>query len=80
MTQLKRANTISNEHTLPITFPANPNRSYFFVVVTSGSGGVKFGGGTGIIPLEENQHYAPPVCPISQIELTGSGTCVVHMG
>lgn len=79
MTRLAK-NTISTEYTGDTTFPANNNRDYFFIVMTVGSGTIAFGGGTGQIPLATGEHYNPPICPTGEIQVTTTGTFVVHMG
>ncbi len=75
-----RANTISTAHTGNQTFAADTTRSYFFIVVTSGSASVSFGGGDGYVPLSSGQHYNPPIAPIGEIDVITTGTYVVHMG
>ena len=80
MAHLQRVNTTSVEHTGDKTFPAKPNRSYFFIVMTSGTGTVEFNGGGGKIPLATNQFYEPYVCPTGQIDVVTTGTFVVHEG
>lgn len=72
--------TTSTEYTGTTTFPANNARRYFFVVMTSGEGTINFNQGTGEIPLKENWHFTPPICPLSEITVTTTGTFVVLMG
>jgi hypothetical protein len=73
-------NTVSTEYTGNTSFEPNNNRTYFFIVMTSGVGTIAFGGGTGEIPLEEGFHYQPGVTPTGQINITTAGTYVVHQG
>ncbi len=73
-------NTISNSYDGNLTLEANNNRSYFFIVMTGGTGTIAFGGGDGEIPLTDGAHYAPPVCPTGQIVVTATGSYVIHMG
>lgn len=78
-------NTVSLEYTGDKTFPANTNRGYFFITMTSGSGTISFGIAgagetTGEIPLAEGFHYVPGVCPTGEIRVTTTGTFVVHVG
>lgn len=73
-----KLNTRSVSYTGTTTFPADNRRGYFFVVMTTGAGTIEFGQGGGLIPLAELEHYNPPVCPISEITVTTSGTFVVH--
>lgn len=73
-------NTVSTEHTGNLTLEMNNNRTYFFIVMTAGTGTIAFGGGSGGIPLEEGYHYEPAVCPTGQIDIVTAGTYVLHMG
>ena len=78
MAHLQRANVISTEHTGDTTFPKKLNRSYFFIVMTSGTGTIEFGNGGGAIPLTQGQFYEPYVCPTSQIDVVTTGTFVIN--
>lgn len=83
MSPITRLNTVSKEYTGNQTFPFDQDRGYFFIVMTSGSGTVQFGGGGGEIPISTSIHYEPSVCPLSEISvLTASetDTFVVHFG
>ena len=77
---IQAKNTVSTPHSGDTTFPQNTNRSYFFIVMTTGTGTIEFGGGGGKIPLEEGAHYNPPVCPTGEILVETTGDFVVHMG
>lgn len=74
---MKRINSVTKEYTTNVTFPFDQNRSYFMIVVTSGTAAIGFGGGAKI-PLAVGDHYAPYVCPISEIDITVSGAIIVH--
>lgn len=80
MSPLVRLNTQSQEYTGNTVLPFKRDRGYFFIVMTSGTGTVEFGGGGGKIPLAEGFHYAPSVAPLSEIFIETSGTYVVHRG
>tara|TARA_R110001632_G_scaffold171661_1_gene290820 strand:- start:174 stop:413 length:240 start_codon:yes stop_codon:yes gene_type:complete len=71
-----RAETV--EYTGNKTFKPSANRSYFFIVMTSGSSTIRFGNAGGEIPLAEGFHYAPPVAFATSITVTTTGTYVVH--
>lgn len=73
-------NTVSREYSGNKEFEPNNNRSYFFIVMTSGTGTIEFGKGGGKIPLATGQHYAPPVCPTGWINIESRGVYVVHEG
>ena len=74
------ANLTSKEYTSNTTLSANTNRTYFFIVMTSGTGSVEFNDGGGQVPLVENQFYEPYICPTSAISIVTSGACVVVEG
>jgi hypothetical protein len=76
----KTANLTSKEYTSNTTLPANTNRTYFFIVMTSGAGSVEFNNGGGQVPLLENQFYEPYICPTSEVTIVTSGTCTVVEG
>ncbi len=80
MQSVIRANTISTEHSGDLLIPADNKRSYFFIVMTSGSAGLEFGGGGGLVPLTEGAHYNPPIAPVGAIRVVTEGTYIVHMG
>lgn len=44
---IDRVNTRSTEHTGDLVIPANQNRSYLFIIQTSGTGTIEFGNGGG---------------------------------
>lgn len=76
-----RVNSRSTEHTGNLVLGKNPNRTYFFITFTSGSGTIEFGGGGGKIPLGTGYHYNPNVAPTSEISIeTAGGTYVIHEG
>ncbi|MBV1952542.1 MAG: hypothetical protein KUG64_10175 [Cycloclasticus sp.] len=81
--QLARLNLHSTVYTEGVdftsvkTFARNQKRGYFFIVMTSGTGTISFGEGTGEVPLALNQFYEPYVCPTSEIRVTTTGTFVV---
>ena len=77
---ITRLNTVSKEYTGSQTFPFDQDRGYLFIVMTSGAGTVEFGGGGGKIPLAQDYHYEPLVCPTSEIVIETTGTYIVHMG
>lgn len=62
-----------------LSLPENSNRHYFFVVAVTGSIELEFGKGGGKIPLAEGNHYCPYVCPTGEIDITGTGTYVLHI-
>lgn len=76
-----RTNAASREESENTVIPANPNRTYFFIVFTVGSGTVEFGGGGGKIPIANLGHYGPHLAPtgVISVESTG-GTYVIHEG
>ena len=74
------ANLTSREYTGTTTLSANPNRTYFYVIMTSGSGSVEFNNGGGQVPLAANSWYEPYICPISEITITTTGACTVVEG
>ena len=74
------ANLTSKEYTSNITLPEDTNRTYFFIVMTSGTGSVEFNDGGGIVPLTTAQFYEPYVCPTSTIKIVTDGACVVVEG
>lgn len=76
---ITRTNTRSTEHTGNLTIPPNQNRSMFFIVQTTGTGTIEFGGGGGKIPLAEGVHYIPPVVPTDEITIESTGTYVIHI-
>ena len=73
-------NTVSTAHTGNLVIPANNNRSYFMIVITSSTGTIEFGNGGGLLPLAQNQFYEPHVCPIGEISIVTAGTYVLIMG
>jgi len=75
--QLARLNLQSKEYTGNQTFARNQNRGYFFIVMTVGTGTIRFGDGAGEVPLALNQFYEPYVCPTSEINVTTTGTFVL---
>jgi len=75
--QLARLNLQSKVYTGNQTFPRSQNRGYFFIVMTSGTGTIRFGDGSGEVPLALNQFYEPYVCPTSEINVTTVGTFVI---
>ncbi len=76
-----RVNSRSYEETGNTVLPKNPNRTYFFIVFTVGSGTIEFGGGGGKIPLGTGYHYAPSLAPTSEISIESvGGTYVIHEG
>ena len=77
---IERLNTISTLHTTSATFPPNRNRGYFFVVMLDAVGTIRFGKGTGEIPLGIGDHYAPTIAPTGEIVIGTAGSFVVHMG
>lgn len=77
---ITRLNTVSQEYTGNQTFPFDQDRGYLFIVMTSGTGTVEFGGGGGKIPLAEGAFYEPLVCPLSEISVETTGTFVIHTG
>jgi hypothetical protein len=74
------ANIVSQTHTGNLTIPANRDRSYFFIIMTSTSGTLKLGKGSGAVPLANGVHYEPYVCPTGELEITTAGTFIVVMG
>ncbi|GAG30092.1 unnamed protein product [marine sediment metagenome] len=81
MSPLLRMNTVSTSFSGDKVLEADNSRGYFFIVFTAGDGSLEFGGGGGKIPLEEGDHYYPPVCPIGEIKINGAGaTYTLHMG
>ena len=75
--QLARLNLQSRTFIGDQVFPKNPNRGYFFIVFTTGSGSVSFGNGGGQVPLANLQHYEPYVCPTGEITVTAGGDTFV---
>jgi hypothetical protein len=73
-------NITTNEHTGNYALPQKSNRAYFLIIMTSGEGTVKFGGGTGGVPLAEDHYYEPLIAPTSEIEITSTGTYVIAEG
>lgn len=59
------------------SFPAVPNRSYFQIVMTSGTGTIEFDNGGGAIPLAADEKFSPRVCPTSAIDVVTAGTFIV---
>ena len=80
MLSRQTANIVSTTHSGNVTIPANRNRSYFFIIMTSTSGTLKLGQGSGTLPLANGVHYEPYVCPTGEIEVTTTGTFTVIMG
>ena len=80
MLSRQAANIVSTAHSGNITIPANRNRSYFFILMTSASGTVKLGQGSGDLPLAIGVHYEPYVCPTGEITVTTAGTYIIVMG
>jgi hypothetical protein len=80
MSYIERLNTRSTEHTGDLVLPFDQDRGYFFIVMTTGTGTIEFGGGGGKIPLAEGYVLEPNVCPISEISIETVGTYVIHMG
>jgi hypothetical protein len=76
----KAANIVSNSHTGNLTIPANNNRSYFFILMTSATGTVKLGKGSGALPLAIGVHYEPYVCPTGELDIVTTGTYIIVMG
>ena len=74
------ANIVSQAYTGNLTIPANRDRSYFFIIMTSTSGTLKLGKGSGAVPLANGVHYEPYVCPTGELEITTAGTFIVVMG
>ena len=77
---LHRANLVSTAYSGTTTLPINRNRSYFMVVMTTGTSTVEFGGGGGLLPLAAAAFYEPTVAPTSEVTITTSGTFVVIEG
>ena len=75
---LDRVNTRSTEHTGNLVIPANQNRSYFFILQTSGEETIEFGEGGGKIPLGEGVYYSPSIVPTDKVTIETTGTFVVH--
>ncbi len=76
-----RGNTTSRAGTGNATIPANPNRSYFFIIFTGvGGGTVEFNNGGGLIPVPQDGHYAPHIAPIGEISIVAAGAYVIHEG
>ena len=80
-----RTKATSREYTGNKVLPANPNRTYFFIVQTVGTGTIEFrdsGGanGGGLIPLTTGAHYAPYLAPTAEISIVSAGTYVIHEG
>jgi len=75
--QLARLNLHSKEYTGNTVLPASTKRGYFFIVMTVGTGTIRFGEGDGEVPLALNQFYEPFVAPTSEINITTTGTFVV---
>lgn len=73
----QRTNADSRTYTGANTFPADNKRELFFLVVTSGTINIEIGGGGGLIPVAENGCFNPPVIPVRQIAITGTGTYTV---
>jgi hypothetical protein len=71
----------SNEYTGNKLF-GHPNsgkrRSFFYVVMLSGTGTVEFGDGGGLIPLGINGEYQTIDGANTTIEVVTTGTYVVH--
>jgi len=74
------ANIVSQAHTGNLTIPANRDRSYFFVIMTSAEGTIKLGSGSGAVPLANGVHYEPYVCPTGELEITTTGDYIVVLG
>ena len=80
-TTISRCNTVSREETGNTIIPANKNRSYFFIVFTTGSGTIEFGNGGGLIPLANSAFYEPIVAPTGEISIVSAGgVYVIHEG
>lgn len=74
------ANIVSKGGTGNLIIPANRDRSYFVVFMTSASGTVKLGKGSGEVPIVNGGFYEPYICPTGEIEITTTGTYVVVLG
>ena len=77
---LHRANLVSTTYTGNTTLPPNRNRSYFMLVMTTGTSTVEFGGGGGQLPLAAEAFYEPSVAPTSEVTITTVGTFIVIEG
>ena len=73
-------NIVSKGYTGNLTIPANNNRGYFYVVMTSAAGTVEFANGGGLVPLALNEFYEPNVAPTGEISIVTIGTFVVVEG
>lgn len=62
-----------------LDLPEDPNRGYFFIVMTTGEGTIQFGEDGGLIPLAEGFHYAPPAVPVTTIHVVTTGEFTLHM-
>ena len=74
---IERLNMTSKSYSGNTSFPANQNRGYFQIIMTSGTGTVEFGGGGGAIPLAADEKFSPRVCPTSSIDVATAGTFIV---
>lgn len=75
-----RSNMVSTEYTGNVELPANQNRSYFLIVMNSGTADVTFGEGTGGVPVSGSTIFEPRIAPISKITITSTGTYTVVEG
>ena len=80
MSRLHRLNIVSTEYTGNTTIPRNPNRGYFLIVMTEGTGTVEFGTGGGKVPLTADEYYEPYVTPTSEITVETLGKFVIVEG
>ena len=76
----RAANLVSQTHLGNLTIPANRDRSYFFIIMTSADGTIKLGKGSGAVPLASGVHYEPYVCPTGELEITTTGDYIVVLG
>ena len=73
-------NIVSKGYTGNLVIPANNNRGYFYVVMTSAAGTVEFANGGGLIPVALNNFYEPYVAPTGEISIVTTGTFIVVEG
>lgn len=66
---IERTNYSSKEFTgyTTYTFPANQNRTSWFITLTAGTATVEYGNGGGEIPLEVNGYIEPLRVPVGEI-------------
>ena len=77
---LDRLNVQSKQYSGNRVFPANPNRSYLYIVFTTAAGTVELGDGGGKIPLPINGFMEPYVCPTCSISIETTGDFVIVEG